>query len=400
MSFRLSNIHDYNRFIAIDLGSYRVRTCIYEINAGQLVLRWRSSIRQNRKDFLDGSITDLRWVAETIERSIITASAKLDHIPEDIILTFSPEVTIYDAVTTQYIRADRDSLITMEEVDTMIKKIEYESLVRAREKSKKQFGIIHDDIRLISSTLTAISIDGKKVTNPLGFTGSNIRIRVLNVYAPASEYNIMRSIISSLGKRMISVVPTPLLFSKVIERSEYAMGNNIYLDIGYMHTTIVIESRNEILTFETFPFGTKMLIEMLSLKYSERSYLEVENILCDETTETDHILRDSVVTEFFHYIGDVLLSLLAQEKEKIQISHIFLSGWIFGNKNYKSMFNDTFHTLYHDDLRVLLFTEVSEKKIDTDSTMCHALGILAEELLVTKKDPLIRILRYVLYNYE
>lgn len=64
------------------------------------------------------------------------------------------------------------------------------------------------------------------------------------------------------------------------------------------------------------------------------------------------------------------------------------------------MFNDTFHTLYHDDLRVLLFTEVSEKKIDTDSTMCHALGILAEELLVTKKDPLIRILRYVLYNYE
>lgn len=214
----------------------------------------------------------------------------------------------------------------MEEIDTMIKKIEYESLGRAREKSKKQFGIIHDDIRLISSTLTAISIDGKKVTNPLGFTGSNIRIRVLNVYAPASEYNIMRSIISSLGKRLISVVPTPLLFSKVIERSEYAMGNNVYLDIGYMHTTIVIESKNEILTFETFPFGTKMLIEMLSKQYTERSYLEVENILCDETPETDHVLRDSVVKEFFHYITDVLLSLLSQEKEKIQISHIFLSG--------------------------------------------------------------------------
>lgn len=60
MSFRLSNIHDYNRFIAIDLGSYRIRACIYEIDAGQLILKGNSAIRQNRKNFLDGTITNLR----------------------------------------------------------------------------------------------------------------------------------------------------------------------------------------------------------------------------------------------------------------------------------------------------------------------------------------------------
>lgn len=184
----------------------------------------------------------------------MVAGAKLDTLPDDIILTFSPEVTIFDSVTTQYIRSDRDSMITMEEIDSMIKKIEYQSLERAREKSKKQYGILHDDIKLVSSTLTAISIDGKQVSNPLGFSGSNIRIRVLNVFAPASEFNIIRSILSSLGKRTISVVPTPLLFSKVIEQSEYALENNVSIDIGYMHTTIVLESKNEILSFETFPF--------------------------------------------------------------------------------------------------------------------------------------------------
>jgi cell division ATPase FtsA len=142
----------------------------------------------------------------------------------------------------------------MSEIDSMIKKIEYESLERARDRSKKQYGIIHDDIRLISSTITSITIDGKSVTNPLGFSGSQIRIRVLNVFSPSSEFNILRSIITSLGKRMISVVPTPLLFSKITERSEYVLENNLFLDIGYMHTTIVLESRNEIIAFETFPF--------------------------------------------------------------------------------------------------------------------------------------------------
>lgn len=60
MSFRFSHIHEYSRFIAIDLGSYRVRAAIYEIESGELVLRGKSSIRQSRKNFLDGSITDIQ----------------------------------------------------------------------------------------------------------------------------------------------------------------------------------------------------------------------------------------------------------------------------------------------------------------------------------------------------
>lgn len=49
---------------------------------------------------------------------------------------------------------------------------------------------------------------------------------------------------------------------------------------------------------------------------------------------------------------------------------------------------------------MLEFSKILEKKQDPDTIMCYSLAILAEELLVVKKDPLIRILRYVLYNYE
>lgn len=399
MSFRFAHIHEYNRFIAVDLGSYRVRATIYELESWELILKGKASVRQNRKNFLDGSITDLQWVALTIERAIIEAAAKVDTIPDDIILAFSPEVTIFDAVTTQYVRSDRDSTITMEEIDSMIKKIEHESLERAKEKSKKQYGIIHDDIRLVSSTLTSITIDGKKVTNPLGFPGANVRVKVLNVFAPASEFNIMRSIISSLGKRTISVVPTPLLFSKIVERSDYSSERNAYLDIGLMHTTIVFESKNEILSFETFPFGTKMLMEMLSQEFETKTYLEIENILCAEDGENIKT-RNVIVSDFFQYTTDVILALLSREKEVMNISNLFLSGGIFRNEKYRSMFHDTFHTTYKNDIKWLELAKVPERKIDPDFIMCYALGILAEELLVTKKDPLIRILRYVLYNYE
>ena len=50
----------------------------------------------------------------------------------------------------------------------MIVKIEKSSLIRAKIKAKKEYAIVHDDIRLISSTLTSIMIDGKQVANPIG----------------------------------------------------------------------------------------------------------------------------------------------------------------------------------------------------------------------------------------
>jgi hypothetical protein len=47
----------------------------------------------------------------------------------------------------------------MSEVDTMVKKVEKESFDRVRARAKKTYGIIHDDLRLVSSTITAIEID-------------------------------------------------------------------------------------------------------------------------------------------------------------------------------------------------------------------------------------------------
>ena len=331
---------------------------------------------------------------------MIEASSRLEGIPDDIILTFTPEVTIFDAVTTQYIRTDRDDEISMSEIDTMIKKIEYESLERARDRSKKQYGIVHDDIRLISSTITSITIDGKSVTNPLGFSGSQIRIRVLNVFSPSSEFNILRSIITSLGKRMISVVPTPLLFSKIIERSEYVLENNLSVDIGYMHTTLVLESRNEITAFETFPFWTKMLLENLARALPEKTYLEIESYLFNADSQDEKTIPDEEIGSFLHYVSDVILAFLSRQKEDITVQNIFLSWGIFSGEKYRSIFYDTFHTSYKSDIRMLEFSKILEKKKDPDTIMCYSLAILAEELLVVKKDPLIRILRYVLYNYE
>jgi hypothetical protein len=60
MGFRISNIHEYDRFVAIDLGSYRVRAALYSLHEGKLELEGSASIRQHRKNMHQGTIMDMQ----------------------------------------------------------------------------------------------------------------------------------------------------------------------------------------------------------------------------------------------------------------------------------------------------------------------------------------------------
>ena len=402
MGFRISTIHEYDRFVAIDLGSYRVRASLYAIREGKLELEGIASVRQHRKNIQNGTIMDMQWVAQTIDKAIHEACRDVDTIPEDIIIAFSPIVCIHDTMASQYIRADGEHPLSMEELDTMIEKIEKSSLQRAKEKAKHEYAIIHDDIRLVSSTLTSIIIDGKQVANPIGFHGKHVRINVLNVYALASEYNILRSIVSSLKKRTISIVPIPLVFSKIIEKWEHVYDDNIYVDIGYTHVTVVFEKGHEITFFDTFSMGSKMLIDMIGDVSPKSSYTQIESLLQrTHPIDIDRDIRESMTREYLTYIIDTFLSVISREDQSVKMKNIFVSGGIFSSFWIESMFFDILSTSIGYDGKHLHLSETPMlEPIAREYLITSGLSHLAQELLYTKKDPIIRILRYTLYHYE
>lgn len=64
---------------------------------------------------------------------------------------------------------------------------------------------------------------------------------------------------------------------------------------------------------------------MLLAEYPDKTYLEIENILCDDENML-FLKREKILYDFFHYVSDVLLALLSREKGSINIENIFLSG--------------------------------------------------------------------------
>ena len=104
--------------------------------------------------------------------------------------------------------------------------------------------------------------------------------------------------------------------------------------------------------------------------------------------------------EFLEYIFDIVLAFLRQYFSDRVISNIFFHWGLFQNKILRDRFFAVFQKRYSHKLKQIDYHDIDISLKDSDSVIPYGLAIMAQELLLVKKDPLIRILRYILYNYE
>lgn len=83
-----------------------------------------------------------------------------------LLLIFLHQV-LFHQKDLSYIRAKQDENISLEELDYIIAKAERESLHEAKLEIKNKTGYSEVDMKLITSSITSMSIDDFKVSNPI-----------------------------------------------------------------------------------------------------------------------------------------------------------------------------------------------------------------------------------------
>jgi cobalamin biosynthesis Co2+ chelatase CbiK len=154
-------------------------------------------------------------------------------------------------------------------------------------------------------------------------------------------------------------------------------------------------SENSVVALETFPVGSQVLMDLIGHAHPELTLLQIEHML--SATEYRDV-RLSCVEDFFAYIIDTFRAFLASNAHSFSFDHLFCHGSLFESEDIYATFQEAISEEYDNRVRILRFSEILE--CDADMVVTHGLAEIATELLMVKKDPLVRILRYVLYNYE
>lgn len=109
-------------------------------------------------------------------------------------------------------------------------------------------------------------------------------------------------------------------------------------------------------------------------------------------------VRTPLVTEFFEYISDMVRVFISDNHQSLDMDYFFCHGGVFESRGIYNTFTDILTEQYGSNFRIQRFSDILE--CETDRVVTQGLADIATELLMVKKDPLVRILRYVLYNYE
>ncbi|MDD2486963.1 MAG: hypothetical protein PHS92_01170 [Candidatus Gracilibacteria bacterium] len=400
MSFKISNVMDYDSFIALDIGSFKIKVLICKIESGELKIIGKSYLRQNKKDFISGEIADLGSVSKSISKAIHKACQNLDSIPNDVIVGFNSSHLLYDHISTNYVRQSKEQPISMKEVDDMIKNIEYKSLEKVKTKIESRLGIIDSEMKLITTSIISIYIDGQRVSNPIGFSGKNVKLNLINVFSPCSKYNVIKNILRDLDKNLISVIPNGISIPKLVEDTNYSFDYNLFIDFGYSKTTVILENNSEILGFNIINYGTQILEEEMK-KHLSLNYIDIENII--KEIDNNYAEQKNIIDSFLDIIFDSVIVAANDIEKNMFLKNIFISGGMVSNvlkdklKEYFEQKNLGKNILVID--KFIEDESLAEISNPTDVTIA-SIAKAGKEIISIKKDPIARILRYVLYKYE
>lgn len=320
MSF-ISKIIPSKKILIIDVWTYKVKVAICEFKNWEIniVNIWEK--KQEVSNIYWSEIANIEWVTDTISQTINKTLKNYNFNPKNIIINIPTSTIISCWEKIDYERLETNEEINIDELDYIIWKIEKKALEIAKTEIIKKTGFLDVDMKLITSSITQISIDWLKVSNPIWFTWKNISLSTLNVFIPVSRYNIIQTISNHLNKNISSIVPLEFCIPKLLIWSEYYMDDVLFLDIWNTKTSIIIQKKWVTIWFDRIEIWINDLIKNIKTKHNLTTINIVKNL-----EDKDKFLEEK--NEFLE-VWETWLMISIKEilKENINIPTNILITW-------------------------------------------------------------------------
>ena len=89
------------------------------------------------------------------------------------------------------------------ELERLVRRAQDRALNEAEERIRWESGVDRLDVRLVHAAIVEMTIDGYPVSNPIGFTGAQVELRVFNAFAPMVHLGALQSVADALGLQLL-----------------------------------------------------------------------------------------------------------------------------------------------------------------------------------------------------
>lgn len=258
---------DEDAILALDIGTEFVKAVIAKKNpkSGELEIIGVGRARQAQGNMFDGAIADIPGVVGVCERALSKAEAQAGLTSSTTVVGIAGELIKGNTATIRYRRKNGNRPLTEQEMALIIEKVQE----RAGEQARKAVAIETNnpdvEVRLINSAIVSLHIDGYKISNPIGFKGSDVAIQFYTAFAPLVHVSAIEKVCAELNLDLLAVAVEPFAVCRACLGDELDSNfSGIVVDIGGGTTDVAVVDDGGVEGTKMFSIGGRSFTHQIA----------------------------------------------------------------------------------------------------------------------------------------
>ena len=259
--------------LGLDIGTEFVKAVLGRpAKKGNIEILAVSKVKQQDGSMYNGAIADIPAVVSTCEKALMKIEEESEEKASLTIVGIAGELIKGNTTTVHYARKDPKKPITETEMQNIIERVQQKSGEVAKKTVALETGNKNVEVRLINSAIVSLMIDGYKISNPIGFNGSDVVIQFYTAFAPMIHVSAIEKVCAELNLDLLTVAVEPFAVCRACLGDELDSSfSGVVMDIGGGTTDIAIIDDGGVEGTKMFSIGgrsfTHQIEEALGVDY-------------------------------------------------------------------------------------------------------------------------------------
>ncbi len=274
-------------YLALDIGTEYVKTVLFTKNKeSEVEVIGYNRKRQKESSMYAAFIINLKNVIETLDYSIGECISMAQTNGNEFLMPTEAVIGIAGELVqgvTVMVNSDRDnpqSPINEKELEKLIEKVKKYTFPNTKEEIADEIGIKPNLVEEVETYINSVYIDGTRVVNPLGYTGTELVYRVFSTFAPKIYLDSINQVATQLNLDLKRIVVEPYAISMAVKDLRTNNSSAIVIDIGGGTTDVALVKNGDIVGTKMFAIGggvfTKRVAKELNLTYEEAEQKKID----------------------------------------------------------------------------------------------------------------------------
>ena len=246
-----------NTILGLDIGTEFIKAVLAKPGKkGNLEILGVGKAKQEEGSMYAGAVADIPAVVASCEEALISAETQAGQRADLTVVGIAGELIQGNTTTVRYTRKDSNKPITEVEMNEIIKRVQQKAGEVARKTVALETDNDNVEVRLINSAIVALTIDGYKISNPIGFKGSDVMIQFYTAFAPLIHVAAIEKVCAELNLDLLTVAVEPFAVCRACLGDELDSAfSGIVMDIGGGTTDIAVVEDGGIEGTKMFSIG-------------------------------------------------------------------------------------------------------------------------------------------------